>query len=65
MTVLLVLFFFSFFLTIDYFKTHPIHWYLAMKHRLENGSGYTIATPGFEALGAMAQDGGKTIKAKK
>jgi hypothetical protein len=42
MTVLLVLAFFILFLTIDWFKMHPI--------RLPKGTMYT--TPGFEALGA-------------
>ena len=65
MTVLLVLFFFSFFLTVDYFKTHPVRWYLSMKHRLENGDGFMITSPGFEALGATAQDGGKPVEPKK
>jgi hypothetical protein len=51
MTVLLVLFFCIFFLTIDYFKAHPV--------RLPSGTMYT--TPGFEMLGSLAQDGGKMV----
>jgi hypothetical protein len=52
MTVLLVLAFIIFFLTIDYFKTHPV--------RAPRGTMYT--TPGFEALGCLAQDGGEKIE---
>jgi hypothetical protein len=52
MTVLLVLAFCIFFLTIDYFKEHPV--------RLPSGTMYT--TPGFEMLGALAQDGGEKIE---
>ena len=55
MTVLLVLAFFSLFLAIDWFKTHPIH--------LPQGTTYT--TSGFEMLGALAQDGGEKIEEKK
>ncbi len=52
MTILLVLAFFIFFLAVDWFKTHPIH--------LPSGTIFT--TPGFEALGALAQDGGEKVK---
>jgi len=55
MTVLLVLAFFVFFLTVDWFKTHPI--------RLPEGT--TFTTPGFEMLGALAQDGGEKVEEKK
>ena len=52
MTVLLVLAFFMFFLTVDWFKTHPA--------RSPRGTTYT--TPGFEALGCLAQDGGEKVE---
>ena len=52
MTVLLVLAFFIFFLAVDWFKTHPV--------RLPSGTMFT--TPGFEMLGALAQDGGEKVK---
>ena len=52
MTVLLVLAFFIFFLAVDWFKTHPV--------RLPSGTMFT--TPGFEMLGALAQDGGEKIE---
>ena len=52
MTVLLVLLFCIFFLTVDWFKTHPV--------RTPRGTMYT--TPGFEALGALAQDGGEKVE---
>jgi len=55
MTVLLVLAVFVFFLTVDWFKTHPF--------RLPKGT--TVATPGFEMLGALAQDGGEKVEEKK
>jgi len=55
MTVLLVLAFFIFFLTVDWFRTHPV--------RMPSGTMYT--TPGFEALGALAQDGGKPVEEEK
>jgi len=55
MTVILVLSFFIVFLTIDWFKTHPI--------QLPKGTTYT--TPGFEMLGALAQDGGEKVEKKK
>ena len=54
MTVLLVLFFFVLFLLIDWFKT---------AHDRKLGTlGTTITTPGFEALGALAQDGGGRLQ---
>ena len=52
MTVLLVLAFFIFFLAVDWFKTHPV--------RMPRGT--MITTPGFEMLGALAQDGGEKVK---
>ena len=52
MTILLVLAFFIFFLAVDWFKTHPV--------RLPSGTMFT--TPGFEMLGALAQDGGEKIE---
>ena len=54
MTVILVLFVFVTFLTIDYFKTRPV--------RVPRGTLYT--TPGFEMLGALAQDGGTTVESE-
>ena len=53
MTVLLVLFFFITFLVIDAVKTG--HWFCA-----PFGTMYT--TPGFEMLGALAQDGGEPVE---
>ena len=55
MTVLLLLLFFSIFLLIDYFKTSP-----GKKYVMNPGTQYT--TPGFEYLGAFAQDGGKPVE---
>lgn len=52
MTVLLVLLVFITFLLIDWFKTQPV--------REPRGTMYT--TPGFEALGALAQDGGSPVE---
>ncbi len=54
MTVLLVLAFFVTFLAIDWFKTHPI----SIHH------GTMVTTPGFEMLGALAQDGGEKVEDK-
>ena len=57
MTVLLVLFVFILFLTIDWLKT---------RHELGKKtfvfSGTMITSPGFEMLGALAQDGGERIE---
>ena len=50
MTVLLVLLMFGFFLAIDYIST---------RRPVLKG---TYTTPGFEYLGALAQDGGERIK---
>ncbi len=55
MTVLLVLLFAVFFLIVDWFKTHPLH--------LPTGT--MVTTPGFEMLGALAQDGGEKVEVKK
>ena len=55
MTVILVLAFIAFFLTVDWFKTHPLH--------LPKGT--MVTTPGFEMLGALAQDGGEKVEEKK
>ncbi len=52
MTILLILAFFIFFLAVDWFKTHPV--------RMPRGT--MITTPGFEMLGALAQDGGEKVK---
>jgi hypothetical protein len=57
MTVLLVLFVFVLFLSIDSFKT----WY---ENRVPATRGTTITTPGFEMLGALAQDGGSTLESE-
>ena len=54
MTVILVLSVFILFLTIDWFKTKAV----TVPHRT-----YTVyTTPGFEMLGALAQDGGEKIE---
>ena len=54
MTILLMLLLFGVFLTIDAIKS--------AKPKVERGTMYT--TPGFEFLGALAQDGGKRIDKK-
>jgi hypothetical protein len=51
MVVLLVLFTFAFFFGVDWLMSHPIHL------SIPRGTEYT--TPGFEMLGALAQDGGE------
>ena len=51
MTVILVLFTFIFFLLLDHFKT-------AYDARVHAPRGTAYTTPGFEMLGALAQDGG-------
>lgn len=56
MTVILVLFTFIFFLTLDFLKTRH-----DSRVRVMRGTMFT--TPGFEALGALAQDGG-TLKSE-
>lgn len=53
MTVLLVLLMFAVFIGIDYWRTYAAH-------ALPKGT--SITTPGYEMLGAMAQDGGEKIK---
>jgi hypothetical protein len=58
MVVLLVLFTLVLFLTIDWFKTH------GLKHKVFVFRGTQITTPGFEFLGALAQDGGKQVALK-
>ena len=57
MTILLVLAFFIFFLAVDWFKTHPV--------RIRSPRGTMIITPGFEMLGALAQDGGLPVEEKQ
>ena len=52
MTVLLVLAFFIFFLTVDFFKKQEV-------------KGTTYTTSGFEALGCLAQDGGTKVETQK
>lgn len=56
MTVLLVLFTFGFFLTVDAVKPRVQHWLRDREYRSAH-RGTMITTPGFEALGALAQDG--------
>ena len=56
MTVLFVLFTFGSFLTIDYIRK-------VKAQRALCGTQYT--TPGFELLGALAQDGGEPVKAEE
>jgi hypothetical protein len=51
MTVILVLGFCIFFLTVDAFRS---------METVPKGTSYT--TPGFEALGCLSQDGGKKIE---
>jgi hypothetical protein len=53
MTVLFMLLTFGFFLTIDYIRK-------VKAQRALCGTQYT--TPGFEMLGALAQDGGELVK---
>ena len=55
MTVILVLFTFILFLTIDALKTR-------YENRARTVRGTMFTTPGFEALGALAQDGGELMK---
>ena len=57
MTVILVLLFLATFLTIDYVKTQYEHRKLDTLYRSERRGTMFIA-PGFEMLGALAQDGG-------
>ena len=57
MTVILVLLFLATFLTIDYAKTQYEHRKLDTLYRSE-WRGTMFTTPGFEMLGALAQDGG-------
>ena len=57
MTVILVLLFLATFLTIDYVKTQYEHRKLDTLYRSER-RGTMFTTPGFEMLGALAQDGG-------
>ena len=56
MTVLLVLLMFAIFLTIDFVKEAYAHRKLDTLYRSEE-RGTMITTPGFELLGALAQDG--------
>ena len=55
-TVLLVLLFFTLFLTIDFVKTAYGHRKLDALYR-STSHGTMITSPGFEMLGALAQDG--------
>jgi hypothetical protein len=59
MTVLLVLFTFCFFLLVDYLHTNT------GEIRSFVPKGTMITTPGFEMLGALAQDGGEPVKEDK
>lgn len=52
MTVLLMLLLFGVCITIDYVRV--------VRRRAPKGTMYT--TPGYEMLGALAQDGGKRVK---
>ena len=56
MTVLFVLFMFGLFLGIDYVRSLKI----TLPTR-----GTTYTTPGYEFLGALAQDGGESVDKKK
>lgn len=56
MTVILVLFTFTFFLLLDHFTSNK----KTAKTFIMKGT--TITTHGFEALGALAQDGGKPVE---
>ena len=58
MTVILVLFTFIFFLVVDALKTR-------YENRVRVARGTRITTPGFEMLGALAQDGGEPVKENK
>ena len=53
MTVLLVLFTLCLFLGIDALKTH---------YQVHVSHGTMFSTPGFEMLGALAQDGGTRVE---
>lgn len=55
MTVILVLLMFSLFIGIDFYRAHKAH-------ALPKGT--MITTPGYEMLGAMAQDGGALLHYK-
>ena len=57
MTVILVLFTCIMFLLVDYFKT-------AYEVRQARPRGTLFTTPGFEMLGALAQDGGAPVEKK-
>jgi len=64
MVVLLVLLFFAVFITIDYLKTMHRHLRLDAQYRSRvHGTMYT--TPGYEALGALAQDGPSIDKSEQ
>ena len=56
MTILLMLSMFSIFLVIDWFRT---------RDRVSVWKGTQYTTPGFESLGAFAQDGGTLIEKEK
>ena len=56
MTVILVLLFAIVFLTVDHFKIAHDRKVVAMRYRKT-----VFTTPGFEMLGALAQDGGETV----
>jgi len=60
MTVLLILFTFVLFLLIDHFKTTYEIWRQALYRQQSRRGMFT--TPGFEMLGALAQDGGEPVK---
>ena len=57
MVVILVLFTLVFFLVVDHLKTWN-------DNRIRTPRGTMYTSPGFEMLGALAQDGGSTMKSE-
>jgi hypothetical protein len=64
MTVILVLIFLVWFLAIDNLIIKPMFFKKSLLSFKRNEGTY-ITTPGFEAFGAFAQDGGELIDAKQ
>ena len=58
MTVILVLLMFAVFLTVDHFMKPATKKVYCVR-------GTTVTTPGFEMLGALAQDGGEPVTTVK
>jgi hypothetical protein len=64
MTVILVLLFFVWFLAIDNFIITPMFFSKKSPLSFKNKGTY-VTTPGFEGLGALAQDGGELVQDRK